>query len=199
MPVEDEGAAVKIRKYRAALGAVGLWVLCLGALLGVHFALVVPRGKAVEASQAELKDAADWFSSLSNAKSERERARLAVEREEMESRFSTYVFTAEQLSQLDFELRSLSEKNHLTDFAARHVRTTSKIGPNQFKTIAQREMILSFNSTFPDFLRFINDLERHYPVVIVDSFTPTAAVENGGVVACTLECSLLYETKASGK
>jgi hypothetical protein len=190
---------VKIAKYRTPIEIIGIWLLCLVAVLGVHFGVVAPRSRAVAASRAELKVASDWFASLKNAKSPKEQARLAAEREDMESRFSNYVFSAEQLGQLDFELRSLSEKNHLTDFSSRHVRTTTKVGPTALKTVAQREMILSFNSTFPNFLRFINDLERHYPVVIVDSFTPSAAGDSGGLVACTLECSLLYETKTKGQ
>lgn len=176
---------------------IGVWVFCLAALVAAHFGLVVPQDRAVAASQTEIKSASESFTSLKNARSTKEQARLTAEREEMERRFANYVFTAEQLGQLDFELRSLSEKNHLADFSARHVRTTNKIGATELKKIAQRDMVLSFNCTFPDMLRFINDLERHYPVVIVDSFTPSTAADKGGIVACTLECSLLYENKAN--
>ena len=186
---------MKFANYHGPIALVGVWVLCLGALIAVHVSLVVPRGRAVAASRTETDATAEWFTSLKNARSEKEQARLATDREEMERRFANYVFTTEQLSQLDFELRALSEQNHLTNFSARHVRTTNKVGAIELKRIAQREMILSFNCTFPDMLRFINELERHYPVLIVDSFTPSTAVEKGGVVACTLECSLLYETK----
>lgn len=188
---------MKIASYHGPIALVGAWVLCLGVLIAAHLGLVAPRGRAVAASRAEIETTAEWFTSLKNARSTKEQARLATDREDMERRFANYVFTTEQLSQLDFELRALSEKNHLTDFSARHVRTTSKVGAVELKRIAQREMILSFNSTFPDFLRFINELERHYPVVLVDAFTPSAAVEKGGAVSCTLECSLLYEIKSN--
>ncbi len=187
---------MKIANYRVPIVLIGVWVFCLAALLAAHFGLVAPRGRAVDASRAEINAAAEWFTSLKNARSAKEQARLTTEREEMERRFANYVFTAEQLSQLDFELRSLSEKNHLADFSARHVRTTNKVGAAEIKRIAQREMVLSFDCAFPDLLRFINELERHYPVLIVDSFTPSAAVDKGGVVSCVLECSLLYEVKA---
>ena len=166
---------MKIANYRFLSCSSASGCFCLAALVAAHFGLVAPQGRAVAASRAEIEAAAEWFTSLKNARSAKEQARLTTEREEMERRFTNYVFTAEQLNQLDFELRALSEKHHLADFSARHVRTTNKVGATELKRIAQRDMILSFNCTFPDFLRFINELERHYPVLIVDSFTPSAA------------------------
>jgi hypothetical protein len=186
---------VKIANRQVPVVLIGVWVLCLVGLVAAHLDLVAPQERAVAASRAEIEAAAEWFTSLKNARSTAEQERLATEREETERRFASYVFTAEQLNQLDFELRALSEQHHLTDFSARHVRTTNKVGAAEFKRIAQRDMILSFKSTFPDFLRFINELERHYPVLLVDSFTPAAAPDKGGVLSCTMECSLLYETK----
>lgn len=187
---------MKIANYRLSIGLIGAWTLCLAALGAAHFGLIVPRGRAVAASRTEIEAAAEWFTSLKNARSVAEQERLDAEREELERRFAGYVFTAEQLNQLDFELRALSEQHRLTDFSARHVRTAGKIGATELKRIAQREMILSFQSTFPDFLRFINELERHYPVLIVDAFTPSVAANKEGVLSCTMECSLLYEAKA---
>ncbi len=190
---------MKIAKYHVPVALIGIWVFCLAALLAAHFGLVAPRTRAVAASRTKTNAAAERFTSLKNARSAKEQTRLTTEREEMERRFANYVFTAEQLAQLDFELRGLSEKNHLTNFSARHVRTINKIGATEIKRIAQREMILSFDGTFPDLLHFINDLERHYPVLIVDSFTPSAAMDKGGIVSCVLECSLLYEVKTEDR
>lgn len=188
---------MKIANYQVSIGLAGIWLLCLAGLIAAHFGIVAPRGRAVAASRAELDAAAEWFTSLKNSKSEREQARLVAEREDMESRFAAYVFSPEQLNQLDFELRALSEKNQLTDFSARHVRSATKVGAAELKKIAQREMVLSFNCAFADFLRFINELERHYPLMMIDAFTPSAPVEKGGILSCTLECSLLYESKSN--
>jgi hypothetical protein len=187
---------VKIARYRVLIKVLVAWVLCLGALIGVHFGLVLPHSRAVADSNDAIQAAVERFTLLSDAKSEREQARRKTRQDELEYRLAEYVFSPSQLNQLDFELRGLSEKNHLTDFSARHVRTTSKVGATEIKRIAQREMILSFKSTFPDFLRFINELERHYPIVLVDSFSPTTMKDRDGLLSCTMECSLLYETRA---
>jgi hypothetical protein len=184
---------VSIVNRWASIKAIGVWVFCLAALIGVHLGLVAPRGRAVTASHARVEAAADRFTLLRNAKSEREQARLATEREEMDRNFAEYIFTGEQLNALDFELRALADKNNLKEFSARHVRTTSKVGATVLKKIAQQDIILSFKSTFPDFLRFINELERHSPIVIVDAFAPSVATDKSGLVSCTLEGCVLYE------
>lgn len=180
----------------ASIKVIGVWVFCLVALIGVHLGLVAPRGRAVTASHARVEAAAGRFTLLRNARSQREQARLAAEREEMDRHFGEYVFTGEQVNGLDFELRNLADKNNLKEFSARHVRTTTKVGATVLKKIAQRDIILSFKSTFPDFLRFINELERHSPIVIVDTFTPSAATDKSGLVSCTLEGCVLYEVTA---
>jgi hypothetical protein len=184
---------VSIVSRWASIKVIGVWVFCLAALIVVHLGLVAPRGRAVTASQARVQAAVDRFTLLRNARSEREQTRLAAEQEEMDRSFAEYVFTAEQVNALDFELRNLADKNNLKEFSARHVRTTTKVGAVVLKKIAQRDIILSFKSTFPDLLRFINELERHSPIVIVDAFSPSAATDKSGLVSCTLEGCVLYE------
>ena len=180
----------------ALIKVIGVWVFCLVALIGVHLGVVAPRGRAVTALHARVEAAAERFTLLRNARSEREQARLAAEREEMDRNYGEYIFTAEQVNALDFELRALADKNNLQEFSARHVRTTTKVGAVVLKKIAQRDIILSFKGTFPDFLRFINELERHSPIVIVDTFAPSVAADKPGLISCTLEGCVLYETTA---
>lgn len=172
---------------------IGVWVFCLAVLVVAHFALVAPRGREVAASQERIEKATERFALLRGARSQHEQDRLAARQQELKDRLAEYIFTGEQLSEFDFELRWLAEKNKLVDFFGRHVRTTSKVGPAQLKKIVQRDMILSFKSTFPEFLLFINDLERNYPVVFVDQFTLRGMTGGGTGLECSLECSLLAQ------
>jgi hypothetical protein len=155
---------------------------------------VARQERAVTESSRQIEALIERYTSLRDARSPQKKEQLASHREEMERRFADFVFTGEQLEQLDFQLRALAEKNNLKDFSARHIRTTTKIGTTDLTRIAQREMVLSFTCSFPDFLRFVNELERHHPILLVDAFTPTAATTKGAGLSCTLECCLLYQT-----
>jgi hypothetical protein len=196
MPSEDQGVIVIIANRQVPVGLIAVWGLCLAALLVGHFVLVAPRGRAVADSQARIEQAVERFALLRKARSQPEQDRLAAEQQELERRLADYVFTAEQVSELDFELRRLAEKNNLREFSSRHVRTTPKVGPVQLKKIVQRDLLLSFKSTFSEFLQFVNELERHSPIVIVDTFTPSATRDSGGLLSCTLEASVLCEATA---
>jgi hypothetical protein len=169
------------------------WIACALVLVGLHFGLIAPQHQAVADGRRDVEVLTQRYTSLSEAKRPQRQEQLAAQRKQMESRLADFVFTGGQLEQLDFQLRALAEKNHLKDFSARQVRTTVKLGATELKRIAQREMLLSFTCTFPDFLRFVNELELHHPILVVDAFAPTMAV-NGVDLLCTLECSLLYQT-----
>lgn len=185
-----------IANRQIPVGLIAAWGLCLAALAAAHFVLVAPRGREVAASGARIEQAVERFALLRKARSPQEQDRLAAEQKELEQRLADYVFTAEQVAELDFALRKLADKNNLQEFSSRHVRTTPKVGPAQLKKIAQRDMILSFRSTFSEFLQFINELERHSPIVIVDTFTPSAATDGSGLLSVTLEASVLCQAAA---
>lgn len=169
------------------------WVLCLAALAGFHFGLVAPRSRAVADCRQRAAERTERFNLLTEAKSPRGQERLREEQEELERRYTDFVFSSEEFSGLDFRIRNLAERNGLRDFSGRHVTTTTKIGATELKRIAQRDLVLSFTGGFPEFLRFLNELERNQPVVLVDQFTVTAASGKQVGLSCTMECAVLYQ------
>jgi hypothetical protein len=170
-----------------------VWVIGLFVLLAFHFGFVARQAKAVNALRGQVIAKADRFTFLKAAKSPREQEHLAEAQKELERQYSDFVFTSEQLNELDFELRALADKNNLSEFSARHVGTTTKIIATPLKQIAQRDLVLSFGCTFPDFLRFVNEMERHQPILIADQYTLRPGGQKEMGLTCTLECSLLYQ------
>jgi len=169
------------------------WVLCLAALAGFHFSLVAPRGRALADCRQQATDRTQRFNLLTEAKSPRGQERLREQQEELERRYTDFVFGSEEFNGLDFKIRDLAERNGLQGFSARHVTTTTKIGTTELKRIAQRNLVFSFTGGFPEFLRFLNELERNQPVVLVDQFTVQAAFGKQAGLSCTMECAVLYQ------
>jgi len=181
------------RELKSLVRLAVAWVVCLAALAVFHFALVAPQARALAASREAVAAKAERFRLLRDAKSARGQQRLQEEQEELERRYANFVFTGEQMNELDFRLRSLAEKNGVQEFSARHVETVSKIGSTELKGIAQRSLVLSMACSFPEFLRFLNELERHQPLVLVDQFTlqTTAGRQTG--LSSTMDCAILYQ------
>jgi hypothetical protein len=144
------------------------WALCLAGLAIFHFAFVTPRARALLDCRRETGAQAQQY--------------------------GDFVFNSDELNGLDFRIRSLAEKNGLWDFSGRYVATTSTIGTTRFKRIAQRELVLSFNCGFPDFLRFVNELERHQPFMFVNQFTIRNAAGKEVGLSSDMECSILHQT-----
>ena len=169
------------------------WVVCVGALAAFHFGFVAPRGQALAAVGAQVDEQAERFGMLRNARSTREQERIHAEHAELERRYADFVFQEEGLNGLDFRLRDLAEKNGLTGFSSRQVGTTTKVDGADLKRIVQRDLVMSFNGSYVQFLQFVNDLERHGPVVFADQFMLRTVPGKGPGLECSLECSLLAQ------
>jgi hypothetical protein len=152
----------------------------------------MPQEKAVTACQGQIDTKTERFNLLTNAKSARELERIKARQEEREQKFAEFVFSREEMNRLDFAIQGIAEKNALADFSARPVGTTTALGATKLKHVAQRELVLSFTSDFPNILRFVNDLERHQPAVFVKQFTIRGAAGKTTGLACDMECSVLY-------
>jgi hypothetical protein len=182
------------RELKSLVRLAVIWVVCLVVLAVFHFALVAPQARALAADHQRAADKAERFRLLSDAKSARGQQRLREEQEQLEQRYTDFVFTSEQMNDLDFRIRALAEKNGIHEFSARHVETVTKIRNKELKGIAQRNLVLSMTSTFPQFLQFLNELERNQPLVLVDQFTLQTATAGKQVgLSGTMECAILYQ------
>jgi hypothetical protein len=169
------------------------WGIGLVLLVVFHLAFVAPRGRALSDCRRQTTAEAQRFSFLKNAKSAKERDRAKREQEDLQRQYSDFVFNNDELNGLDFRIRSLAEKNGMSDFSSRHVATTSTIGTLKLTRITRRELVLSFNCAFPDFLRFVNELERHQPIMLVNQFTVRNVIGKEAGLSCDMECSILYQ------
>jgi len=169
-----------------------VWVIGLAALAIFHFAVVLPGGRALGDCRRRVADKVERVTFLRNARSERRQQRIRMEREDRERQYREFVFDTNDLNRLDFLIRDLAEGHDLADFSGRTVGTATKIGGEELKRIAQRNVVLSFRCGFAQLVRFINELERHQPIIFVDQFTVRAAVGQEAGLDCDMECSILY-------
>ena len=168
------------------------WVIGLAALVAFHFAVVVPNGRALADGRQRVADKAQRVTFLRNARSERQQQDIRMKLEERERQYREFVFDTNDLNRLDFLIRDLAEGHGLADFSGRTVGTARTIGGEELKRIAQRNLVLSFRCDFGQLVRFINQLERHQPVIFVDQFTIRIATGREAALSCDMECSILY-------
>ena len=116
-----------------------------------------------------------------------------MRQEELSRQYADFVFRSDQMSKLDFAIQGIAEKSGLSSFSARHLETTAAPESLKLQQIAQRELSLSFTGGFPGFLHFVNELERHQPLVFVNQFTVHGASNKDAGLGCEVECSVLCQ------
>lgn len=181
---------------RTAVYLIVTWGLCVAGLAAFHAACVMPRERTLAACWDEARAKSDRFNTLTIAKSAPEQARRKAELAAKEQKYAEFVFGADEFGKLDFIIRDIADKNKLQDFSARHTSTTTALGTQKFRHIAQSERYLSFTGGFPSMLQFVNDLERHEPAVLVNQFTLRGAAAKSDTLACDMECSVLYQVES---
>jgi hypothetical protein len=169
------------------------WVLCLAALVAFHVACVMPREQALATCRNDVRARSDRFDRLTKAKSATEQERVKTREADLEHRYSDFVFGGDEMNKLNFAIQAIANKDGLQDFSARRTSTTTSLGTTKLKQIAQAEWLLSFTGDFAGMLRFMNDLERHQPVVLVNQFTIHGATTRPNALACDMECSVLFQ------
>lgn len=170
------------------------WLVALAALAGFHFIVVARAADNLEASRSQVAGKIERYNLLRGAGSTQEQGRLKRQQDELAEQYTSFVFDANALSKLDFEIRNMAEEKGLSDFEGRRVGTVTAIGKTKLTRIAQRNLVLSFSGSYADVLGFVNSLERNYPVVFVDQFTLQLAEEGQAGLSCTMECSVIYDT-----
>lgn len=70
-----------------------------------------------------------------------------------------------------FIVSTIAEEMKISDFTSRYYTGKATASIPNCEHISMTQMNLSWRGSFPEFLRLINRLERHSPVIFVDNFS----------------------------
>jgi hypothetical protein len=83
---------------------------------------------------------------------------------------SRFVVSSEQAADFAIDIDKMAKQAGLQDFSSTH-RMLDSYGPiNECRHILEGRMQIKFKSSFTQFAKFINSLERYKPVIFVDTF-----------------------------
>ena len=159
------------KKYLKA--AAVLWTACLAVFLLAYFLILVPqarnrdklRGELAKKEQA-LADARDYAARQAKGLPEKEI-------EQLRGRFGDFVFDPEGSRDLTFTINQIATERKIPSSVNINVDDRKGSGKPDFTHIAESTVDISFTAGFNQFLNLTNALERHRPVVFVDTFTIT--------------------------
>lgn len=161
---------MKVRhRYLAIVAAA--WVPCFALAVGFCLLAIGPLVHRGRELRARLADAKNLYSVAQEAAKKEDQVRMAESVETLHNRVSEFSVRLETAPDLVFEIAQLASDTGVASFAMKpRGRQGLDTVPNCDR-IGEKRIDVSFTSCFHGFAALLNALERHHPVLFVESFT----------------------------
>jgi hypothetical protein len=159
------------REYLTTLGLI--WLGCLIVFVFVYMLVLKPQSRFKRSLSKELEEKKQDYIAARAASNEEIRKGLVLDVERLENQLRKFVADANGYTDLTFDVSRIANKNNVLSFSIKSRNNKGTYDIPQCKLIGEGKMDVSFSSDFRQFAMFLNGLERHQPMVFVDSFSIT--------------------------
>jgi Tfp pilus assembly protein PilO len=173
---------VKIhRKYLIMSGVV--WAVCFVIFVFAYIIIIGPQSSAKKILKNRLDQTRQDYDFAINAAEEQTKKQLGEQIENLHAKLNDFVADFEDSANLTFDLSQIAEEKKVTSFGSK-VKSNRGVAAKKddYKFISENRINITFNGDFKQFATFLNDLERHRPVLFVEKFTiikPSGQQESG--------------------
>ncbi len=157
------------RKYFAT--AALIWAGCFILFLFIYMIVLAPQKKSRKQVENQLAEKKRIYNSALKATEEETRIWLNEQIENLRSKLNGFAIDFEDSANLTFDISQIASEKKLDSFSIKG----KDAGKNSadFKYLYENRIDVGFTAAFNQFAAFLNALERHWPVIFVDSFKIT--------------------------
>ncbi len=157
------------RKYFTT--AALIWAGCFILFLFVYMIVLAPQKKTRKQIENQLAGKKQIYNSALKATQEETKIWLNEQIENLRNKLNGFVIDFEDSANLTFDISQIASEKKLDSFSIKG----KDAGENStdFKYLSENHIDVGFTAAFNQFATFLNALERHWPVIFVDSFKIT--------------------------
>ncbi len=157
------------RKYFTT--AALIWAGCFILFLFVYMIVLAPQKKTRKQIENQLAEKKQIYNSALKATQEETKIWLNEQIENLRSKLNEFVIDFKDSANLTFDISQIANEKKLDSFSIKGKDASE--GSTDFKYLSENHIDVSFAAAFNQFATFLNALERHWPVIFVDSFKIT--------------------------
>ena len=150
--------------------AASIWLAFFVLLFIFHLAVLVPQKNYIKKIEKQIEEKKRTFYLALEVGDYENKLKLDREIEQLRSELDTFVNTFQDLSNLTLNIRQIAGKEQLDSFSIKTQGNYQGLAIPYCNYICESRISTSFLAEFNQFANFINSLERHKPVVFVDTF-----------------------------
>jgi len=168
--VEALGMEPIYKKYLRTTSLV--WGVCFVLLAAAYYLVLSPQKGTIKGFERVLAEKKQLYETAVRAAQEKTKALQAQEIEELKSRLADFVVESDESANLTLDISQAAGQKNLKSLT---IESKSKVASPSVeipgcKHIFEDYINISFTAGFNEFAAFLNSLERHRPVVFVDTF-----------------------------
>ncbi len=175
-------------------GAV-LWAVCFVALFLFYLVVLGPQERLRGQTQAKLADVQARAQAAMDAAQEKNKLRLAQQVEAAGAALGRFAIAQASTDNLTLDIGAIPGREGLSAFGIAGGEGVIKMA--NCKQITGRRVTVSFASSFNRFATFLNEMERHTPVIIVDTFSITRSREETAPHKVDMSLAVLVDEAAA--
>ena len=156
-------------KYLLIMAVV--WGPCLMVAGAVYVMVLRPQMDHRHNLEACITQAKQRYARARDAAKPQTKARLTNEVDQLHDHVSQFLLGFDEATELAFEIGTLARETKLESFGMKHSDARAS-GPGRgCEYLGEKYLNVNFQSRFTRFATFLNALERHHPVVFVETFS----------------------------
>jgi len=150
-----------------------IWTACCVLFVLVYVFVLSPQKDTLNAKKSLLAKSERDFAIATDAFTGATKQRLDNQIRQIREKMDPFAAVGGDSSKLSVDLGQIANSLNVIGFASKGQHEQSAATLPQCKSLGADYMYVSFKGNFSQFARFINELERHKPVVFVDKFMIT--------------------------
>jgi Tfp pilus assembly protein PilO len=159
------------KKYFTTIGLI--WSACLIVFFFVYMLVLVPQSQAEKDVARRLAEQKDAYHAGLEAAKEETQARLRGQVSDLRDRLKDFVIDFGDSANLTFDISRTANSQEIGSFSIKSRDTRESSNTADSGSIRAQHLDVSFTAGFHQFAAFVNALERHRPVLLVDTFAIT--------------------------
>jgi Tfp pilus assembly protein PilO len=160
-----------IKIYKECLTKAGImWAACLVLFVLAYLFVLGPQINGKKHLENNLKEKKQQYETAQIAAREQTRNRLNEEIKSMQSILKNFVVDLKDSANLTFDIGKIANEEQVSSFS---IGNKDKQGISEIpdcNAIGESHIVIGFIAGFNQFATFVNALERHQPVLLVNEF-----------------------------
>jgi len=168
-----------------------IWAACLVLSLVVYILVLRPQKCSEKRLEERLAEKKQLYESALEAAQRESRIQVDQEIERLKNRLEDFVADFEDSPNLTFDISQIATEKKVTSFSVKSRENHEVSAIPNCSHICESHMDIGFSAGFNQFATFLNALERHRPVLFVDTFMVTRSKQDGPGYQVSLNVAVL--------